>query len=105
VLGRLFIALLLFVAGGAALRAVDGALTEVEQLRRENIWLKSRLSVAIAERDICKGKLAPVDAKANEATLQQEIDKLKSDVEAAHPGFTLNIQTGALEPTPTSAKP
>jgi hypothetical protein len=81
------------------------ALSEVEQLRRENIWLKSRLSLAVAERDICKGKLAPGEARANDATLQQEIDKLKSDVEAAHPGFSFNTQTGALEPKPPAPSP
>ena len=80
------------------------ALTEFEQLRRENMYLKSRLSVALAERDICKGQLAPSQAKATETALQQEIEKLRTDVEAAHPGFTLDIQTGALEAKPATAK-
>lgn len=85
-----------------AVAAVSGAanLSDVEQLRRENHVLKAQLHQALAERDTCRVQFAPIRFTLDQRALDAEGAKLKADIEAAHPGFTFNLQTGALEPKP-----
>ncbi len=92
------IASMVFVA--TALVASQPQLTELEQLRRENLALKSQLHAALAERDACRVQFAPIRFKLDQQVLDAEAAKLKADIEAAHPGFVYNVQTGALEPKP-----
>jgi hypothetical protein len=76
------------------------ALSELEQLRRENAYLQSRLARTLDERDDCRVELAPLRKTRDDAIVQRAVARLKADFEAAHPGFTFNTETGALEPVP-----
>ncbi len=98
-IGRLLTAVLL-VAFTEVGQPVAGALSPVDQLRRENLALKSQLHAALAERDACRVQFAPIRFKLDQQALDAEAAMLKADIEAAHPGFVYNVQTGALEPKP-----
>jgi hypothetical protein len=70
--------------------------SEVERLRFELAKAQDKLHAAVAERDLCRVELIPIRGEWVKAT----IVKLKSEIEAAHPGYVLNLQTGNLEPKP-----
>ncbi len=99
---HLFAFIWLFAAAAicSAQSLASPVLTEVEQLRRENLALKSQLHAALAERDACRVQFAPIRFKFDQQALDAEAAKLKADIEAAHPGFVYHVQTGALEPKP-----
>lgn len=98
VLGLLLVGLAL----SAPVAATHGAddLPEIEQLRRENVYLQARLARTLDERDQCRVELAPLRKQRDDAIVRQALAKLKADIEAAHPGFAFNAETGALEPKP-----
>lgn len=79
------------------------ALTETEQLRRQVVYLQDRLNQTLTERDLCGLELAPLRKQRDDRIVQQAAAKLKADLEAAHPGFTFNVETGRLDPTPPVA--
>jgi hypothetical protein len=83
------------------------ALSDVEALRWENYRLKSQLVQAIAQADACRVELAPLRTRINTEALRADLEGLTRDLERAHPGYTFNGQTGALEATPATgvAKP
>lgn len=83
--------------------AQSPALTEVENLRIENLQLKAQITRTISEADACRAELAPLRARNNGDALQTELETLKTDIERAHPGFAFNIKTGKLDAKP--AKP
>jgi hypothetical protein len=102
-LGTRFAIAALLIAGiaGEEIARTDGpALSDVEQLRKENVALKSQLHAALTERDGFRVQLAPLRLKYDGDAVRADLAKLKADIEAAHDGFTFNLQTGALEPKP-----
>lgn len=69
-------------------------LTEIQRLEYELAKTQSQLHAALAERDTCRVELTPVRGEWVKAT----IAKMKAGIEAAHPGYVLNVHTGNLEP-------
>jgi hypothetical protein len=81
---------------GATLAQEAPQLTEVQRLEYELAKTQSQLHAALAEREACRVELVPVRGEWVKAT----IAKMKAGIEAAHPGYELNVQTGMLEPKP-----
>jgi hypothetical protein len=81
---------------GASLAQEAPKLTEVQRLEYELAKTQSQLHAALAERDGCRVELTPVRGEWVKAT----ITKMKAGIEAAHPGYSLNVATGTLEPKP-----
>ena len=87
-----FCLILAVVAFSATVRAqqpvpVSPVLTEVEQLKLENINLRfTALQQQIQQ-------------------VQQQAQQLVVAIEAAHPGFNVNFQTGQLTPKPKPVEP
>lgn len=71
-------------------------LSEVERLRWELAAVRSQLHAALAERDACRVQIVPTRGEV----VKSELAQLKAAIEAAHPGYLLNLQTGQLEPKP-----
>jgi hypothetical protein len=95
--------IILIIVALADLAGFDD-LTGTEQLRRENLALKSQLHAALTERDGCRVQLAPLRLKYDGDAVRAEIAQFTRDLEAAHPGFTFNLQTGTLDPKPAPEK-
>ena len=103
---RLLLIVALLAAGVSGVEAADPpALTEIEKLKVENLTLKAQLARAIADADACRGELGPTRTKLNQLVVQAEVDRLASEIDAAHPGFRVNRQTWTLEPAPATPPP
>jgi hypothetical protein len=81
---------------GGSLAQEAPKLTEIQRLEYELAKTQSQLHAALAERDSCRVELTPVRGEWVKTT----ITKMKAGIEAAHPGYILNVQTGVLEPKP-----
>lgn len=104
--GALVVALLASAGAVVAAQAVASApvLTDFEKLRIENVNLLDELRKALLEADTCRGVLAKPRNDLNAQQVSQAVDKLRADINAAHPGFVWNSATGALTPTPDPPK-
>lgn len=89
--------LALLVAAAVAAQGPTAMLTEIDQLRIENTKLFTMLRASLEEADTCRGQLAQPRAAATGQQLQEKLARLKADIEAAHPGYRLNVDTWQLE--------
>jgi hypothetical protein len=78
-------------------------LTAMEQLKLENLQLKTVLAQTIAGSDRCHAQigqlydlLGATRAKDASATLTALEATLKTEIEAQHPGFTFDPKAGTL---------
>lgn len=83
---------LLGVAGAA--QTQDDTLTETERLQLALHQTQIQLERALAEGAMCRASLRG-------AQLSDDQSKLKALVEAAHPGFVLDVNTGLLSKKPS----
>lgn len=95
---RLLVWLLLL---GSAVVAQE-PLTENDRLRAENHVLKATLVETLRLLDTCHVDLAPLRTRANAAALTADRQAMKAAIEAAHPGFVYNLETGQLTPSEPS---
>lgn len=101
VAGALVLALVVKTASAGV--AQDG-LTEVEQVRLENLALKQQLIAEQWRADACVGRWAEAARSQNHAALEAEMAGLKQRIEAGHPGYTWDWKAG-LVPAPAPLRP
>lgn len=75
-------------------------LTEVERLRWELATTREQLHAAMVERDACRVQITPIRAEV----LKSEREKVKAAIEAAHPGFLLDVDMNRLTKKPEPPK-
>jgi hypothetical protein len=75
-------------------------LTDVERLQWELTNTREQLHAAMVERDACRVQVTPIRAEV----LKSERAKLKAAIEAAHPGWELNLDTNRLTKKPETPK-
>lgn len=85
----------------------DVELSETERLRAQVIALKAQLTDLIKQtQDLnasfgqCQAALGPLQQRENAATVKAESEKLRLDIEKAHPGYTWDASAGQIVPTP-----
>lgn len=93
-----------FIAHSVSAVQQDREYTEVDRLRLERMALLRQVSTLQAEGDACRALLGPLRARANQEQLQREEDATVRAIEAAHPGFTVDRQSGRLVATPVPEK-
>lgn len=81
--------------------------SEIEQLRLDNLSLKQQLGRAIAERHAaetrvgqCYAELGPLAARANDENFARAVDRVKAEIEKAHPGYVFDVATATLKKKP-----
>lgn len=74
--------------------AQQPALTDIDQMRIEIVNLKFALAAKDKEWSVCIAEKGPLQDQANQRFLQQEVKTMVSAIEAAHPGFTFDPQSG-----------
>lgn len=94
------------IAALVAVAVLQGAtlaqetLTDVERLRWELATTREQLHAAMVERDACRVQITPIRADV----LKAEREKLRAAIEAAHPGWVLDVETTRLTKKPEPPK-
>lgn len=91
------LALVLWLATAAVLaQEAAPTLSETEQLRYQLVAAQSQIADLQAKLGACQLELQPLKVEATTAWVREAIAALTADIEAAHPGYTLDVETGAL---------
>lgn len=80
------------------------AVSELQQVKIDLIASKQQLAFALAERDQCRGKLAPQTYQETMGTYQQELNAMIATFEQDHPGWTLDARTKTAVKRDTQVK-
>lgn len=99
---RALIVLQVSVIGVASVTALQqpGVLTDTDRLRVMVVALQRELADAQAEGDVCRAVLGPLRARANQEQIKRSEEAAIAAIEAVHPGFTFDRQTGRLVAVP-----
>lgn len=81
--------------------AKPDSLTELEQVKLENIQLQSQLARVLAEKSDCEGQLGPLRAQTHAKGIQAQIDALKASIEQRS-GMAWDPATGRFTPKPSA---
>jgi sirohydrochlorin ferrochelatase len=76
------------------------AVGELTKARAEIADLAQKLAVAAAERDLCRGQLAPASLQQNLREVNAERQKIVEAFEKENPGWTLDPRTLAVTKKP-----
>lgn len=96
---RLLLALVILTLFPTSLLA-QPQLSELERLKIENLNLKIQLSQASAKAEQFEGDLAMCQLAASAPDVTKAAGQLVAEIEAAHPGYTFDPQSGAFLPKP-----
>lgn len=69
-------------------------LTEVDQMRLEIVNLKFKLAQTQSQWSSCIAEKGPLQDQANQTTLNKEVQSVVEAINAAHPGFTFDPNSG-----------
>jgi hypothetical protein len=104
-LALMAIQIALLAASAVSALSQPRAYTELDTVRLEKLALARQVAALQAEGDACRAILGPLRARA----AQDEIDRLEAAtfaaIEAAHPGFRIDRQSGRLVAIPVGEEP
>lgn len=76
--------------------AAPPVLSEVESLTLANLTLQAQLADVLQANAACQAELGPTRAQVHKAALDAQRAAFTRRIEQAHPGYTVDLSTGAL---------